>query len=187
MISILIIAGTFALCFCVDKLFTKLFRSRSQHRSGLSVRLNKRYASFGLAFSVIGVAAIITGLNDSLILLLGGCVVFAIGVGLVVYYLTFGIFYDSDSFVLTTFGKKSVVYNFRDIRAQQLYMIQGGGVVVELHLQDGRAVQIQSAMEGAYPFLDHAYSAWLRQTGRDPATCDFYDPANSCWFPPVEV
>ena len=27
---------------------------------------------------------------------------------------------------------------------------------------------------------------WLEQTGRRQEDCGFYDPANSCWFPPVE-
>ena len=74
----------------------------------------------------------------------------------------------------------------QDITAQQLYVIQGGNILVELHLADGNAVGVQSVMEGAYAFLDHAFAAWCRQTGRDPETCDFHDPANSCWFPAVE-
>ena len=187
MIEILVIAGTFALCFGVDKLFTKLFRSKAQHRSGLSVRLNKRYGSFGLILTFIGIAALISGAIDSVVLLLGGILVVLLGIGLIVYYMSFGIFYDGDSFILTTFGKKSVVYRFGDITAQQLFVVQGGGTVVDLHMKDGTAVQIQSAMEGSNAFLDHAFTAWCRQNGRDPATCDFYDPQNYCWFPPVEV
>lgn len=183
---ILVLTGTLALCFTVDKLYTKLFRSQVQHRSGLSVRLHKQYASFGLILTVIGIAALISGVMNTPVLLIGGVVVMILGICLVVYYMTFGIFYDADSFILTTFGKKSTVYQFRDIRCQQLYMIQGGSVVVELHMTDGRTVQLQSAMEGVYPFLDHAYTAWLRQTGRDSETCTFHDPANSCWFPPME-
>ena len=108
------------------------------------------------------------------------------GAALITYYMSFGIFYDADSFILTTFGKKSVVYRFADIRAQQLYTIQGGGVLVELHMADGRTVSIQSAMEGAYPFLDHAFAAWCRQTGRDPESCGFHDPSQSLWFPTEE-
>jgi len=65
--------------------------------------------------------------------------------------------------------------------------VQGGNVIVELHLKDARAVSLQSGMEGVYPFLDHAFYAWCRQTGRDPETCDFHDPANSLWFPMEEV
>lgn len=185
--AILVVAGTLALCFGIDKLFTKLFRSQVQHKSGLAVRLSKRYAAFGLILAVIGVAALISGVLNTSVLAVGGVIVIVLGICLVVYYMTFGIFYDADSFILTTFGKKSTVYAFRDIQAQQLYMVQGGNVIVELHLRDERTVQIQSTMEGAYPFLDHAYNAWLQQTGRDPRTCDFYDPENSCWFPPVEV
>ena len=27
---------------------------------------------------------------------------------------------------------------------------------------------------------------WLAQTGKRKEDCDFYDPDNSCWFPPAE-
>ena len=46
-------------------------------------------------------------------------------------------------------------------------------MVVELHMTDGRTVGIQSAMTGAYPFLDHAFAAWCRQTWRDPESFPF--------------
>ena len=59
-------------------------------------------------------------------------------------------------------------------------------VVIELHMLDGRTVQLQSTMDGAYTFLDHAYAAWVRQTGRSDSDCAFHDPSNSLWFPTVE-
>ena len=184
---ILVVVGTFALCFGVDKLFTKVFRSKSQHRSGLAVRLRKGYAIGGLLLTVLGIMAVIYGLTDTWLMTAGGVLLVVVGTGLIVYYMTFGIFYDADSFILTTFGKKSRTYAYRDIKAQQLYLVQGGDVLVELHLADGRTVQLQSTMEGVESFLDHAYETWLRQTGRNAEDCAFHDPANSCWFPPVEV
>ena len=184
--EILVIAATFALCFGVDKLFTKVFRSAPEHQTGRSVRLSRMYGVFGLVLAVIGVAAIITGLTDSPALAIGGMAVIIMGIGLVVYYMTFGIFYGDDTFLLTTFGKKSNTYHYRDIRGQKLYMVQGGSVVVELHMTDGRTVQLQSSMDGAYRFLDHAYAAWMRQTCRNEADCGFHDPSNSLWFPTVD-
>jgi len=181
---ILVAALVFGVCFLVDKGFVKLFRSKAQHTSGLSVRLSKRYAAFGLILLVVGVAAVITGLTKGWVLSIGGVLLILLGIGLIVYYMSFGIFYDADSFILTTFGKKSTVYAFRDIQGQLLYNNQGY-ILVELHMADGRAVHIQQTMSGAYPFLDHAYSAWLRQTGRTPEECDFHDPSKSCWFPTV--
>ena len=109
------------------------------------------------------------------------------GIGLIVYYLTFGVYYDDNSFILASFGKKSETYSFRDIKEQRLYTVTGGSSVVELHLTDGRALSLHSTMEGTYPFLDHAFYAWCRQTGRNPEECDFHDPSKSCWFPGVEV
>ena len=110
-----------------------------------------------------------------------------VGAGLVVYYLSFGVFYDEDTLLLTGFGKKPRSWKFCQIRSQKLYMIQGGSVVVELHMDDGNTVSVQTrSMEGTYPFLDHAFSAWCRQKGICPETCEFHDPSNSKWFPDTE-
>lgn len=184
--TVVVAALTFGICFLLDRGFTRLFRNRQQHRTGLAVRVSRRYASFGLILCVLGIVAVFTGLSGSSTLLWGGAAVLLIGIGLIGYYMSFGIFYDADSFILTTFGKKTVTYSFRDIKTQQLYLIQGGGTVIELQLTDGRSVSIQSAMEGAYPFLDHAFAAWCRQTGRNPEDCTFHDPGNHLWFPSEE-
>lgn len=183
---ILVAAATFGICYLFDKGYTAKFRSKVQHQSGLAVRLSKRYAAFGLILAVLGLAAIFTGLTNGMVLLVGGIIVMLMGIGLIVYYMTFGVFYDAESFIVTTFGRKSRTYMFKDIVAQQLYVVQGGNILIELHLSDKTAVSLQSVMEGVYPFLDHAFAAWCRQTGRDPESCDFHDPSNSLWFPSVE-
>ena len=185
MAVILVIVATFALCYGIDYLFTKKFRSKKQHQSGLSVRLSKHYAIFGVLLLVLGIAALISGVLVTPVLLFGGILVIVMGVGLLTYYMTFSIFYDADSFILTTFGQKAAEYRFGEIRGQMLYIVQGGNVLVELHMNNGCAVQVQSAMDGAVRFLDHAHTAWLSQTGRDPRSYDFYDPENHQWFPPV--
>lgn len=183
MLEIIIIAAlTFGVCFLVDKGFTRLFRNQSQHHSGLAVRLNKKYGAFGLILFVLGLAAVFTGLEDGGVLIAGGCLIMVVGVALVVYYMTFGVFYDEDSFVLTTFGRKSTTYYYRDIQSQQLYNSYGQ-ILIELHMADGRTVGLQAGMTGVYPFLDKAFSAWCRQKGIDPDTCAFHDPQNSLWFP----
>lgn len=181
-----IMALTFGMCFLVDKGFTKIFRSRAEHMSGKAVRLNKRFATIGIILVVLGLAAFFMGLDSQKILLFGGPVVLLMGIGLIVYYMTFGVFYDDEGFVLTTFGKKSQRYRFADIKEQRLYAIQGGSMVVELHLTDGRAASLQSTMSGTFDFLEHAFFVWCRQTGRDPKTCDFHDPTQFMWFPGVE-
>ena len=187
-IIVLVIAGlTFGICYLFDKGYTNTFRNKIQHHSGLAVRLNKRYAIFGLILTFLGILAVCSGIGGDTVLLVGGITVLLIGLGLITYYLTFGIFYDADTFLYTSFGKKSVEYRFGDILTQQLYVVQGGGIIIELHLKDGKAVSLQSAMEGTYPFLDHAFAAWCRQTGRDPESCDFHDPSQSLWFPAEEV
>jgi hypothetical protein len=183
---IIVILATFALCFAIDKGFTRLFRGKQQHQSGLSVRLNKKYGLVGIVLGVLGIAAVFAGLRESSKLLLaGGGIIIVMGAGLMVYYMTFGIFYDDDSFILTTFGRRSTTYAYSQIKCQQLYNAYGA-ILIELQMEDGRAVQLQATMEGVYPFLDKAFGAWLRQTGRNREDCPFHDPDNSCWFPPVE-
>ena len=185
-VAILIVAAlTFGLCFLADKGFTKVFRGKTQHFTGLTVRLNKKYGAFGLILVVLGISAVFVGLSEGWVMIAGGGVVIALGVGLIVYYMTFGVFYDQESFILTTFGKKSTTYKFQDIRCQQLYNSYGQ-TVIELHMKDGRAFQLQSGMTGVYPFMDTAFAGWCAQKGINRAECEFHDPDNSCWFPRVE-
>ena len=183
---LLIASAVFGLCFAVDKAFAKLFRSKAQHRSGRAVRANKRYGLFGIILSVLGIMAICVGISDGSVLLWGGIIVLLMGVCLAVYYLSFGVFYDGETFLLSRFGKKEVTYRFSEIKGQKLYLVQGGNVIIELHMADGGTVSLQSTMDGVYPFLDTAFAAWCMQTGRDPQSCDFHDPGQSLWFPTVE-
>ena len=182
----LIAAVIFGLCYLVDKTFSKLFRSKAQHRSGMAVRANKRYGIFGVVLTVLGIMAIFVGITDGPVLLWGGAIVLLMGVSLAVYYLSFGIFYDGESLLLQRFGKKDVTHYYKDIVGQKLYLIQGGNIVVELHMKNGSAVSVQSSFEGVYPFLDTAFAGWCLQTGRNPQDCDFHDPSQSLWFPTVE-
>ena len=187
MLVFLVIAGTLLLCWLVDKGFEKLFRSRPQHVSGKSVRLNKYYGVGGLLLTVLGISAVFSGVkNDTALLLYGGILLILVGIALIVYYMTFGVFYDKDSFLLTTFGKKSTTYRYADIQQQQLYRNQGGSVLIELYLRDGRSVQLQSTMKDVYAFMDTAFEGWCHQRGVQKEDCAFYDPDNSCWFPSVE-
>ena len=186
-IAIAIIAAAFfGVCYGVDKLFSALFRSKAQHRSGRAVRANKRYGIFGVILTVLGILAICVGVTDGPVLIWGGIFVLLMGICLAVYYLSFGIFYDGESLLYCRFGKKDLTYYYKDIVGQKLYLIQGGSIVVELHMADGSAVSVQSSFDGVYPFLDTAFAGWCLQTGRDPQSCDFHDPSQSLWFPTVE-
>lgn len=182
----LIAAAIFGICYLVDKTFTKTFRSKAQHRSGMAVRAHKRYGIFGVFLTVLGIMAICIGITDGPVLIWGGAIVLLMGLCMAVYYLSFGIFYDGESFLLQRFGKKDSTYYYKEILGQKLYLIQGGNVVVELHMADGSAVSLQSSFDGVFPFLDTAFAGWCLQTGRNPQSCDFHDPSQSLWFPTVE-
>ena len=180
---LIILAVVFLICFLVDKLFGRIFRGKKQHQSGLSVRLNKRYASIGLIVFVLGVAAMFA---KGWLMIVASVVLCLVGGGLVVYYMTFGIFYDKESFIYTSFGKKSVTCAYSQILAQQLYNTSGN-IVIELQMEDGRVIHLHAAMPGVYDFLNTAFYGWLKQTGRREEDCDFYDPSKSCWFPPADL
>lgn len=179
-------AATFLLCFLIDKGYTRLFRNRAQHRSGLSVRQNKRYGSIGFVLAVIGVAALMTVDLSNIALLVGSGLIILLGVGLIVYYMSSGIYYDDDSFIVESLGKRRLVYRYGQIVHQQLYVLQGGGTIVELHMENGKAVQVVSNMPGYDQFLQYAFRRWCHQKGIAPEKCDFYDPENSVWFPSKE-
>ncbi len=184
--AILFMGLVFALCFGADKLFARLFRSRKQHKSGLTVRPGRSYAAFGLFLTVLGIGALVTGISRSLFLLIAGCIVMVVGIFLVLYYLCLGIYYDEDTFLYDPFFRKKTVYRYSDIAQQRLYVITGGSFIVELHMHDGAAISIQSAMVGSRDFLNYAFAAWCRQTGRDPENCAFHDPGSFRWFPGEE-
>ena len=184
LLSTLIIAAlVFGLCHLVDKFFTAKFRSTAQHRSGMAVRVNKRYGVFGVGLSVLGILAIGVGITGGKALMIGGIIVLVMGIYLSVYYLTHGIFYDGESFLLSSFRKKDRIYQYREIKEQKLFLVQGGSVIIELYLNDGSSVSLQSSMDGVYLFLDTAFAGWCMQKGIDPKVCDFHDPRKSWWFP----
>ncbi len=176
----------FGLCYGVDKLFTKLFRGTVQHRSGLCVKVNKYYAVVGIVVFLLGLTALFSGIGaKDTALTAGSCVLLAVGICAVTYYLTFGIYYDADSFLISTFGRKNRTYAYGDIKAQQLYQ-SGRNIMLDLYMRDGKTVSLQLSMKGVIGFLDKAFAGWCRQQGLDPDSCSFHDPDNSCWFPQME-
>lgn len=185
LIILLVAAAVFGICRLVDKAFSNAFRSEAQHRSGMAVRVSKMYGIMGTVLCIIGVMAIMVGIHN-ILLLIGGVIVLLMGAAMAMYYLTRGIFYDGESFLVSSIGKKGTAHYYKDIREQRLYLVQGGNVIIELYLNDGSSVSLQSNMEGVYPFLDTAFAGWCLQTGVDPQSCSFHDPSNHWWFPHEE-
>ena len=187
-LGILIVAAiVFLLCWIVDKLFSKLFRSKAQQRSGMAVRANKRSGVFGVILSVLGILGIVAGIRGERLLLWCGIIVLLMGAALATHYLSFGIFYDGESYLLCRFGRKSEEHRFSQIVSQRLYAVTGGSTVIELALEDGSTLTLQSTMDGVYPFMDTAFAGWCMQTGHTIAECSFYDPSKSWWFPHEEA
>ena len=187
MYLIVVAVLTFAVMFLLDKGFSRLFRSRSQHKSGLSVKLPKRYGVTAILLGVLGVLVLLQLAKefDALMLFLG-IALLVMASGFACYYLGFGIYYDDESFLYSSFGKKTVSYRYADIQAQQLFTVTGGSVAIDLFLPDGKSVGLQSTMVGVYPFLDKACHARMRQLGLNSAECAWFEPSESRWFPPKE-
>lgn len=185
-VILLVAALVFFLCWLVDRAFTRLFRNKAQQRSGMAVRANKRYGVFGVILSVLGILGIVAGTSNEALFTYAGIIVLLMGLGMAVYYLSFGIFYDGESFLVCRFGHKSQEHRFGDIVSQKLYVVTGGSTVIELGLKDGSVLSLQSTMDGVYPFMDTAFAAWCMQTGHKMEQCPFYDPSKSWWFPHEE-
>ena len=182
-IILLVAAVTFGLCFLVDKGVAKLQQKQVQRHSGKAVRLSKKYGSIGLILVVLGIAAMLYG--GTWLIYAAAVLVMLVGAGLAIAYLTHGIYYDADGFLVTSFGKKDVVYSYSAIRGQQLYNSYGQ-ILIELEMDDGSVVQLQSGMTGRYDFMDFAFARWCESKGLSPENCSFHDPANSCWFPTAQ-
>ena len=73
--ALIVAVLTFGICFLFDKGYTNTFRNKIQHHTGLAVRVNKRYAVFGLILAILGILAIFTGISDGIVLLVGGIIV----------------------------------------------------------------------------------------------------------------
>ena len=181
----LLVGAVFGICWLVDKGFARIFRGTARHKSGKSVRLNRHFGGIGTAVAVLGVMGVLAGIPKNWLLMAAGGILILTGAGLVVYYMTFGIYYDEEGFVLSSFGKRSVSHTYGQIEAQQLYISQGK-TVIELHFQNGQTITLQHGMKGVDKFMDQAFAGWLKATGKSKDDCDFHDPDNSCWFPPVE-
>lgn len=183
---IFVCALVFGVCYLVDKGFSRAFRSRPQQKSGLSVHLTKGYALAGLLITVLGIAAGVMFFDSSDAKrwsMVAVCAVLTLfGIGLLTVYLSYGIYYDGDTFLLCSLGKKAAEYRYDQIRYQRIYDIRGT-ICVALTMDDGREVALYANMQGLAPFLDTAYLGYCRQRGLDPEKADFYDPGNSKWFP----
>lgn len=184
---LLVAAVVFGICYGVDRMFQRLFRNKAQHMSGLAVRVSKRYGLFGVILSCLGIASMFAITSQGKIMLYGGLFVLVMGAAMTVYYLSSGIFYDKESFLVSAFGKKDKTYLYNQIKLQRLYQITGGSQVVELSMTDGGTVSIHTTMDGAYNFLDTAFAGWCHQRGIAPESCAFHDPDNSLWFPQEDV
>ena len=173
---------TFGICYLADAGFKKLFRSKSQHKSGLSVKAGKSNAIFGILLMVVGLGALCSSSFNGILRWIAGPLMVLVGLFLIGFYVSFGIYYDDESFLYSRLGRRSKTYKYRDIKSQQLF-VSGSNMIIELHLSDGLAIQLQSSMAGFDSFMNKAFEGWISQLGKCKADCAHYDPQKYSWFP----
>ena len=96
MAYLIVAALAFAVCYGLDKGFTRLFRNKKEHRSGRAVKHHKRLVTIGLLLTLVSLAGLLSsgeGFKGQLFMSL---FVLVLAVGLTVYYLSFGIYYDQE-------------------------------------------------------------------------------------------
>ena len=179
---IIIVCLTIVICIALDKLYKLVFRNKIQHKIGSRVKLSKRYGTIGLILLTLGIAALFAVGSRGWIAIVAGVGMILIGICLVVYFLSFGIYYDDESFIYSSFAKKSRTYTFAQIVSQTLY-VNGAGVILELHLSEDDSIQLQSSMVGFNQFMNQAFKTWSKKNGIDESECSFYDPQKFSWFP----
>lgn len=141
-------------------------------------------AFWGIALMTLGALAAAAPLGA--VMDLAGALIAAGGALLLAWVLKFSLSYDEACFCLQGL-KGARQYRYGQIAGQKLYLTQGGGVIIELHMEDGSAVSLQSDIPGVYAFLDRAFARWLAEKGIREADCPWYNPEQSCWFPEAEV
>jgi hypothetical protein len=181
----LFMAAVFGLCRLVDILFTRIFRSKPQHKSGRAVRLSPHVGGIGVGVFLLGLMAVLFGGGQGWILIAGGVMLLLLGIGLVVYYLSFGVYYDEEGFLFSALGRRAIFCRYETIKAQRLYNA-GGKLLIELHMEDGNTIQLPAGMKGREAFLDYAYEGWVRQKHLAAEELLFHDADNSVWFPTLD-
>ena len=176
---VIVCAVVFALCFLVDGLAKKLRgKARADERA---VRMPKRSVSIGMLLIVFALCAVLFWVPQEVLWLRVGCfVVAAMGVVLIVQYLSFSVRYDEGGFTVAQFARPKRTFRYADIRAQRSLMTRSG-IHATLLTQDD-SVSLTSAMEGADVFLRFAFGKWCAEKGIDPESIE-NNPQMMTYFP----
>ena len=134
----------------------------------------------GILIVILAIIGLLFYTEADLFLRIGMVVAMAIGMYMTVNYIAFGIFYDDDGFTYRTLTKKVVSYRYSDITGQRSFLARSGLNTSLLLGED--EIPLNGSMKGLADFMNHAFFAWCRQTGRNPDQQE-YDPSTLRYFP----
>lgn len=177
---ILLIAVIFGLVALVDFVFGKLFPRLKAPKTAKAVRMPRYSFILGILIVVLGIMGLLFYTEADWFLRIGMVVAMAMGLYMTVNYIAFGIFYDEDGFTYRTLTKKAVAYRYGDITGQRSFLARSG-LNISLLLGE-QEIPLNGSMKGLSDFMNCAFFAWCRQTGRDPDEQD-YDPTTLRYFP----
>lgn len=179
---ILLIAVIFGLIALMDWVFGKLFPKAKIQKTGKAVRMPRYSFILGILIVVLGMIGLLYYTQADLFLKIGMIVAMAMGLYMTVNFMRFGIFYDDQCFVYRTLTKKAVTFRYSDISGQRSFLAKSG--LNTTLLMGETEIPLNGAMQGLSDFMNHAFFAWCRETGRDPDQQE-YDPTTLRYFPEV--
>lgn len=177
----IVCALVFLICFGIDKLVQRLFPKTELEKGKNVVRPARRSAVFGviLTFAAVAVTVFRISKEPDVLLLLGCAVAFILGVILLVSYFSFAIYYDNESFLYRSYGRKRE-FHYGQIRGQRTLMTRGGYNAVLF--VDDTEIDLYSSMQNVNVFLGKAFYRWCEQKGIDPNSVE-NNPRMMSWFP----
>lgn len=181
---LILCALVFSLCRIVDLLVKKLFPKKPQQLSGKAVRLPRYSSILGIGLTFLSFVALLFYWGEfSTVVRIACLLTLALGVFLLVQYLSFAVYYDEDGFVYKSLGRRAKPYAYGDIRGQKS-ILSRSGVVSSLYVGEDE-LQLTSSMKGLNEFLKFAFRRWCEETGTDPEIVE-NNPQYLTYFPELQ-
>ena len=179
---LLLIAVIFGLVALVDFVFGKLFPKAKVKKTEKAVRAPRYSFIVGILIVFLGIMGLLFYTEADVFLRIGMVIAMVMGLYMAVNYISFGIFYDDETFTYRTLTKKAVTFRYADITGQRSFLARSG---LNVTLLAGETeVPLNGSMQGVADFMNHAFFAWCRQKGLDPDAQE-YDPRTLRYFPEV--
>lgn len=182
LLYVLLIAVIFGLVALCDFVFGKLFHKAKVQKTAKAVRMPRYSFILGVLIVVLSIIGLLFYTDADLFLRIGMVIAMVIGLYITANFMGFGIFYDDEGFTYRRLTKKAVTCRYADITGQRSFLAKSGLNVTLL--AGDEEIPLNGSMQGVSDFMNCAFFAWCRQTGRDPDAQE-YDPTTLRYFPEV--